>query len=88
MTETNGNGKLTAKDFRTDQEVRWCPGCGDYAILAALQSFMPELGEKTLDRGENGIVAAAGAPADLLVGLEILHRLMIIPGEPGHTARK
>src|SRR5690242_13573794 len=41
---TNGNLQLTAKDFRTDQEVRWCPGCGDYAILAALQSFMPELG--------------------------------------------
>src|SRR5438067_70900 len=40
----NGNGALTAKDFRTDQEVRWCPGCGDYAILAAMQSFMPELG--------------------------------------------
>jgi 2-oxoglutarate ferredoxin oxidoreductase subunit beta len=37
------NGKLVAKDFKTDQEVRWCPGCGDYAILAALQSFMPEL---------------------------------------------
>jgi 2-oxoglutarate ferredoxin oxidoreductase subunit beta len=35
---------LTPKDFRTDQEVRWCPGCGDYAILAAMQSFMPELG--------------------------------------------
>jgi 2-oxoglutarate ferredoxin oxidoreductase subunit beta len=42
----NGDGliQLTAKDFKTDQEVRWCPGCGDYAILAALQSFMPELG--------------------------------------------
>jgi 2-oxoglutarate ferredoxin oxidoreductase subunit beta len=36
--------KLTAKDFKSDQEVRWCPGCGDYAILAALQGFMPELG--------------------------------------------
>jgi 2-oxoglutarate ferredoxin oxidoreductase subunit beta len=36
--------KLTAKDFKSDQEVRWCPGCGDYAILAAVQSFMPELG--------------------------------------------
>ncbi|WP_432194239.1 2-oxoacid:ferredoxin oxidoreductase subunit beta [Streptomyces sp. bgisy027] len=35
---------LTAKDFKTDQEVRWCPGCGDYAILAAVQGFMPELG--------------------------------------------
>jgi 2-oxoglutarate/2-oxoacid ferredoxin oxidoreductase subunit beta len=43
--EGNGNGlvKLTAKDFKSDQEVRWCPGCGDYAILAAVQSFMPEL---------------------------------------------
>jgi 2-oxoglutarate ferredoxin oxidoreductase subunit beta len=36
--------KLTMKDFKTDQEVRWCPGCGDYAILAAMQQFMPELG--------------------------------------------
>ncbi|HEY1367044.1 MAG TPA: 2-oxoacid:ferredoxin oxidoreductase subunit beta [Gaiellaceae bacterium] len=46
MSEGNGNGsvKLTMKDFKTDQEVRWCPGCGDYAILAAIQSFMPELG--------------------------------------------
>ena len=47
MTHGNGNGRplqLTAKDFKSDQEVRWCPGCGDYAILSALQSFMPELG--------------------------------------------
>jgi 2-oxoglutarate/2-oxoacid ferredoxin oxidoreductase subunit beta len=47
LSEPNGNGaqlKLTAKDYKTDQEVRWCPGCGDYAILAALQGFMPELG--------------------------------------------
>src|SRR5690242_19640536 len=36
--------KLTAKDFKSDQEVRWCPGCGDYSILAAMQRFMPELG--------------------------------------------
>ncbi|MEM7392921.1 MAG: 2-oxoacid:ferredoxin oxidoreductase subunit beta [Verrucomicrobiota bacterium] len=35
--------KLTKKDFETDQEVRWCPGCGDYAILAAVQRFLPEL---------------------------------------------
>ncbi|MFF0309406.1 2-oxoacid:ferredoxin oxidoreductase subunit beta [Streptosporangium sp. NPDC004379] len=34
------------KDFKSDQEVRWCPGCGDYAILAAVQSFVPELGLK------------------------------------------
>ncbi|MEV7397280.1 2-oxoacid:ferredoxin oxidoreductase subunit beta [Aeromicrobium sp. NPDC092404] len=32
------------KEFASDQEVRWCPGCGDYAILAAVQGFMPDLG--------------------------------------------
>jgi 2-oxoglutarate ferredoxin oxidoreductase subunit beta len=35
---------LTAKDFQTDQEVRWCPGCGDYSILAQVQKIMPTLG--------------------------------------------
>ena len=48
MTESgrSGNGGLglSAKDFKSDQEVRWCPGCGDYAILASMQQFMPELG--------------------------------------------
>lgn len=37
---------LNRKDFTSDQEVRWCPGCGDYAVLAAFQGFMPELGIK------------------------------------------
>jgi 2-oxoglutarate ferredoxin oxidoreductase subunit beta len=36
--------QLKPRDFKTDQEVRWCPGCGDYAILASMQGFMPELG--------------------------------------------
>ncbi|MDQ3161691.1 MAG: 2-oxoacid:ferredoxin oxidoreductase subunit beta [Gaiellaceae bacterium] len=45
MSEGNGDLiQLKAKDFKSDQEVRWCPGCGDYAILNAVQSFMPELG--------------------------------------------
>jgi 2-oxoglutarate/2-oxoacid ferredoxin oxidoreductase subunit beta len=35
---------LTKKDFTSDQEVRWCPGCGDYVILATVQAFLPELG--------------------------------------------
>lgn len=35
---------LTAKDFATDQEVRWCPGCGDYSILAQVQKIMPTIG--------------------------------------------
>ncbi|HEX6130400.1 MAG TPA: 2-oxoacid:ferredoxin oxidoreductase subunit beta [Actinomycetota bacterium] len=47
-TETTGAAgpvaTLTKKDFTSDQEVRWCPGCGDYAILSAVQGFMPELG--------------------------------------------
>ncbi len=40
----NGAGGLTKKDFASDQETRWCPGCGDYAILATVQQFLPELG--------------------------------------------
>ncbi|WP_010146327.1 2-oxoacid:ferredoxin oxidoreductase subunit beta [Serinicoccus profundi] len=36
--------KQTKKDFTSDQEVRWCPGCGDYAVLASVQSFLPDLG--------------------------------------------
>jgi 2-oxoglutarate ferredoxin oxidoreductase subunit beta len=53
MTEGNGqagdggNGTpvtLTKKDFVSDQEPRWCPGCGDYAILSTVQAFLPELG--------------------------------------------
>ena len=36
--------KQTAKDFTSDQEVRWCPGCGDYAMLAAVRQFLPTLG--------------------------------------------
>ena len=36
--------KYTKKDFESDQDVRWCPGCGDYAILAAVQKVMPDLG--------------------------------------------
>jgi 2-oxoglutarate/2-oxoacid ferredoxin oxidoreductase subunit beta len=43
MTE---NTKLTKKDFTSDREVRWCPGCGDYAILATVQTLLPELGAR------------------------------------------
>ena len=35
---------MTSEDFKTDQEARWCPGCGDYAILAAVQGLLPDLG--------------------------------------------
>jgi 2-oxoglutarate/2-oxoacid ferredoxin oxidoreductase subunit beta len=49
-SRTNGAGNggdpltLTKRDFASDQETRWCPGCGDYAILATVQQFLPELG--------------------------------------------
>ena len=46
--DPSGNGgtavALTKKDFESDQEVRWCPGCGDYAILRAVQQLFPTLG--------------------------------------------
>ncbi|WP_344811250.1 2-oxoacid:ferredoxin oxidoreductase subunit beta [Microlunatus aurantiacus] len=45
---------LSRKDFTSDQEVRWCPGCGDYAVLAAFQGFMPELGI----RKENTVIVS------------------------------
>jgi len=44
MTEEIIAPTLTSKDFVTDQEVRWCPGCGDYSILAQVQKVMPTLG--------------------------------------------
>ena len=63
------------KDFTSDQEVRWCPGCGDYAILATVQGFLPELGV----RRENvvfvsGIGCAARFPYYLnLYGMHSIH---------------
>jgi len=52
--------KLTAKEFKSDQEVRWCPGCGDYAILASMQSLMPELG---LERERIVFISGIGCAA-------------------------
>jgi 2-oxoglutarate ferredoxin oxidoreductase subunit beta len=44
MSNTTEPPKLTRKDFESDQDVRWCPGCGDYSVLANVQRMMPELG--------------------------------------------
>jgi 2-oxoglutarate ferredoxin oxidoreductase subunit beta len=47
LSNVNGDGlvpELGKADFQSDQETRWCPGCGDYAVLSAVQQFMPELG--------------------------------------------
>ena len=38
------NAPLTLKDYETDQEVRWCPGCGDYAILSTVLKILPDMG--------------------------------------------
>jgi 2-oxoglutarate ferredoxin oxidoreductase subunit beta len=51
MNEITAIPTTTAKDWASDQEVRWCPGCGDYAVLKAVQRTMPDLGtarEKTV----------------------------------------
>jgi 2-oxoglutarate ferredoxin oxidoreductase subunit beta len=67
--------KLGRKDFQSDQEVRWCPGCGDYSILAAVQLLLPELDVKP----ENlvfvsGIGCAARFPYYMNVyGLHSIH---------------
>jgi len=47
--ETTAVKKYTYKDFASDQEVRWCPGCEDYVILRAMQKALPEIGVKKED---------------------------------------
>ncbi|MEM9998967.1 MAG: thiamine pyrophosphate-dependent enzyme, partial [Bacteroidota bacterium] len=55
MTPPGGDGDLaslpvlTRKDFASDADVRWCPGCGDYAVLASVQRVLPELTERKED---------------------------------------
>jgi 2-oxoglutarate ferredoxin oxidoreductase subunit beta len=56
-TITTTPPQLTAKDFATDQEVRWCPGCGDYSILAQVQKVLPTLG---LPRENIAIISGIG----------------------------
>ncbi len=57
MNEMNPKSvtSLTANDFETDQEVRWCPGCGDYAILKAMKTVLADIG-----RSPDEIVFVAG----------------------------
>ena len=71
---------LTKKDFQTDQEVRWCPGCGDYAILAAVQAVFPELGiarENFVDRFRYW----------LLEPVPLLHEYLRVPHHPRARTR-
>ena len=61
MTDTQTNSNSTTKaDWTSDQEVRWCPGCGDYSILTALQMLMPEL---DADREKTVFISGIGCAA-------------------------
>ena len=54
VVEMESHVKLTVKDFQSDQDIRWCPGCGDYSILAQIQRVMPEF----LHRKENYVIVS------------------------------
>lgn len=53
----NKKKRYTPKDFASDQEIRWCPGCGDYSILKQMQSILPEVG---VDRENTVFVSGIG----------------------------
>lgn len=58
--------KYTLKDFKSDQEVRWCPGCGDYAVLAALQRTLPKVcEEKGIDKEKVVVISGIGCSSRL-----------------------
>lgn len=57
MNHNTDNPTLTAKDLQTDQDVRWCPGCGDYSILKQVQTVLPQLG---IPREEMVIISGIG----------------------------
>ena len=58
--------KYTFKDFKSDQEVRWCPGCGDYSVLAALQQVLPTVcEEKGIDKEKVVVVSGIGCSSRL-----------------------
>lgn len=58
--------KYSLKDFRSDQEVRWCPGCGDYSILAAFQRTLPQIcEEKGIDKDKVVVVSGIGCSSRL-----------------------
>ena len=57
---------LTFKDFKSDQEVRWCPGCGDHAVLAALQRALPKVSQAlNYDKERYVVVSGIGCSSRL-----------------------
>ena len=67
--------QLTRKDFASDQEVRWCPGCGDYSILAQMKKVMPDFGVPK----ENIVFISRHR---LLQPLSVLHEHLRLPHHP------
>lgn len=58
--------KYTFKDFKSDQEVRWCPGCGDYSVLASLQKILPAVcEEKGIDKEKVVVISGIGCSSRL-----------------------
>ena len=58
--------KYTFKDFKSDQEVRWCPGCGDYSVLASLQKVLPIVcEEKGIDKEKVVVISGIGCSSRL-----------------------
>jgi len=63
MSIANALPVLTAKDFASDQEIRWCPRCGDYSILAQMKKILPTLASRAKrSRLYRELVAAAAFP--------------------------
>ena len=69
------NAPLTAKDFATDQEVRWCPGCGDYAILKCVQKTLADVQRRPRPDGVR-------LRHRLLLALSLLHERLWLPYDP------
>src|SRR5574344_75766 len=64
--------KYTFKDFKSDQEVRWCPGCGDYGVLAALQRTLPQVCEMHgIDKEQVVIVSGIGCSSRIPYYMDI-----------------
>jgi 2-oxoglutarate/2-oxoacid ferredoxin oxidoreductase subunit beta len=83
METATVNPNLTAKDFQTDQEVRWCPGCGDYSILAQVQKVMPTLG---IPRENIVIVSGIGCSSRFPYYMNT-YGMHSIHGRAGHCQR-
>lgn len=60
--DTSSTKQYTVKDFKSDQSVRWCPGCGDFAVLTSLQRVMAEVG---VPPHETAVISGIGCSSRL-----------------------